>query len=161
MARIGEICQCLITEINLIVSVSKNLAVKEAFISQVTSWAFNIFLVEAASWIQEPHLCFGSRTKILTLCFQAKTMLFFILNMNGHFIGKVKDKAVEPYSGSWCILRNSVIKCCWWKSRGWNHLLGVLHIKPLVLVTAYQRHRTQAGEFFTSKQHPFEKVVDQ
>ena len=128
MARIGEICQCLITEINLIVSVSKNLAVKEAFILQVTSQAFNIYLVEAASWIQEPHLCFGSRTKILMLCFQAKTVLFFILNMNGNFIGKVKGKAVEPYSGSWYIHMNSVIKCCWWKSRGWNHLLGVLHI---------------------------------
>lgn len=65
MARTGDISQCLITEIILIVSVSKNLPIKEAFISQVTSQAFNIYRVETASWIQESHLCFGSRTKIL------------------------------------------------------------------------------------------------
>ena len=112
MARTGEISQCLITEIILIVSVSKNLPIQEAFTSQVTSQAFNIYLVEAGSWIQEPHLCFGSRTKILLPCFQAKTVLFFILNMNGHFIGKVKGKTVKPFSGSWCILKNSAIKCC-------------------------------------------------
>lgn len=33
--------------------------------------------------------------------------------------------------------------------------------KPLALVTSYQRHRTQAGNFFASKQHSFEKIVGQ
>lgn len=82
----------------------------------------------------------------------------------GHFIGEVK--AEVPHlsnliSGSWCILMERAIEVLLIKEQRMESLAWCLAHMPLALVTPYQRHRTEAGDFFTSKQHPFEKIVGQ